>query len=144
MTTTVRRPRGEEELAAALALRLEVFCGEQGVTFDGDRDGLDDEAVHLVAVDGAGEVVGTCRLLIEPGATARFGRLCVRASARGTGVGAQLLSEAEREARAAGARRIGMHAQTGALSLYRRAGFRAYGEPFDEEGIEHVGMEKNL
>jgi predicted GNAT family N-acyltransferase len=143
VTPTVRRTRDEEELAAALALRIEVFCGEQGVTFDGDRDGLDDEAVHLVAVEGD-EVVGTCRLLIEPGGTARFGRLCVRASARGTGVGGLLLAEAEREARAGGARRIGMHAQTDALSLYRRAGFRPYGERFDEEGIEHLGMEKDL
>jgi predicted GNAT family N-acyltransferase len=140
---TVRRPRDEEELAAALALRIEVFCGEQGVTFEGDRDGLDDKAVHLVAVEGD-EVVGTCRMLIEPGGTARFGRLCVRASARGTGVGGLLLAEAEREARAGGARRIGMHAQTDALSLYRRAGFRPYGERFDEEGIEHLGMEKDL
>jgi predicted GNAT family N-acyltransferase len=141
---TVRRPRDEQELAAALALRIEVFCGEQGVTFDGDRDGLDDEALHLVALDDADAVIGTCRLLIEPGGTARFGRLCVLASARGTGVGGALLDAAEREARAAHARRIGMHAQTGALSLYRRAGFRSYGEPFDEEGIEHVGMEKHL
>jgi ElaA protein len=143
VTPTVRRPRDEEELAAALALRIEVFSGEQGVTFDGDRDGLDDEALHLVAVEGD-DVIGTCRLLIEPGGTARFGRLCVRASARGTGVGALLLAEAEREARSAGARRIGMHAQTDALSLYRRAGFRPYGERFDEEGIEHQGMEKDL
>ena len=144
MTPTVRRPRDEEELAAALALRIEVFCGEQGVTFDGDRDGLDDEALHLVAIGDGGEVVGTCRMLIEPGGTARFGRLCVRASARGTGVGALLLAEAEREARAGGARRVGMHAQTDALGLYRRAGYAEYGEPFDEEGIEHVGMEKML
>lgn len=141
---TVRRPRDERELAAALALRIEVFCGEQGVTFDGDRDGLDDEAVHLVAIGDDGEVIGTCRLLIEPGGTARFARLCVRAGARGTGVGGALLESAEREARAADARRIGMHAQTAALSLYRRAGFRTYGEPFDDEGIEHVGMEKDL
>jgi predicted GNAT family N-acyltransferase len=140
----VRRPRDEQELAAALALRIEVFCGEQGVTFDGDRDGLDDEAVHLVAIGDDGAVIGTCRLLIEPGGTARFARLCVRASARGTGVGGALLAAAEREARAAGARRIGMHAQTGALSLYLRAGFRPYGERFDEEGLEHVGMEKDL
>ncbi len=112
--------------------------------FDGDRDGLDDEALQLVAIGEDGGLIGTCRLLIKPGGTARFGRLCVRASARGTGVGAALLDAAEREARAAGARRIGMHAQTDALALYRRAGFRPYGEPFDEEGIEHVGMEKHL
>jgi predicted GNAT family N-acyltransferase len=31
-----------------------------------------------------------------------------------------------------------------ALALYRRAGFRPYGERFDEEGIEHLGMEMDL
>jgi predicted GNAT family N-acyltransferase len=138
----VRRPRDDDELAAALAVREEVFCGEQGVPLEADLDGLDDEAVHLVAVEG--EVLGTCRLLIEPGGTAKFARLCVRASARGRGVARALLDAAEAEARAAGARRIGMHAQTDALPLYERAGYTTYGERFDEEGIEHVGMEKQL
>ena len=69
----IRRPRDEHELAAALALREEVFCGEQGVTLDGDQDGRDAEALQLVAVDG--EVLGTCRLLLEPGGTAKFARL---------------------------------------------------------------------
>jgi ElaA protein len=142
MAIEVRRPRDKRELAAALALREEVFCGEQGVTLDGDRDGRDGEAVHLVAVDD--DVIGTCRMLIEPGGTAKFGRLCVRASARGRGVGAALLDAAEAEARAAGAVRVGMHAQSGALQLYERAGYTPYGERFDEEGIEHIGMEKRL
>jgi predicted GNAT family N-acyltransferase len=142
MAIDVRRPRDEQEIAAALALREEVFCGEQGVTLEGDRDGRDREALHLVAVDDG--IVGTCRLLIEPGGTAKFGRLCVRTSARGRGVGAALLDAAEHEARAAGARRIGMHAQTDALGLYERAGYTPFGERFDEEGIEHLGMEKHL
>ena len=72
----IRRPRDEHELAAALALREAVFCGEQGVRLDGDQDGRDAEALQLVAVDG--EVLGTCRLLVEPGGTAKFARLCVR------------------------------------------------------------------
>ena len=142
MSLTVRRPHGDE-LASALALREAVFCGEQGVAPDADRDGLDGEAVHLVAIDRA-TVVGTCRLLIEPGATARFGRLCVASSERRRGVAGALLEGAEREAHASGARRMVMHAQTGALELYRRAGYTPYGEPFDEEGIEHLGMEKPL
>jgi predicted GNAT family N-acyltransferase len=142
MALEVRPPRDEEELAAALELREEVFCGEQGVRFEGDRDGRDHEALQLIAVDG--ELLGTCRMLIEPGGTAKFGRLCVRPSGRGRGIGAALLAAAEEEARAAGARRIGMHAQTGALGLYERAGYTPYGERFDEEGIEHLGMEKHL
>jgi ElaA protein len=112
------------------------------VTVAGDRDGRDPEALHLVAVDGA--VLGTCRMLVEPGGTAKFGRLCVRADARGRGIAAALLDTAEQEARAAGAIRIGMHAQTDALGLYERAGYTPYGDRFDEEGIEHLGMEKHL
>jgi predicted GNAT family N-acyltransferase len=144
LNPAVRRVRDDEELAAALALREQVFCREQGVPLAADLDGLDGDAVQLVAVDGDGTVLGTCRVLIEPEGTARFGRLCVSAAARGHGVGGALLAEAERESRAGGARRIGMHAQTDALELYRRAGYGPYGDPFDEEGIEHVGMEKRL
>ena len=140
----VRRVRDPEEMAAALALREEVFIVEQGVTPDGDRDGRDPEAVQLVAVDTDGGLLGTCRLLVEPTGTAKFGRLAVRAEARGRGIGAALLAEAEREARAAGARRMGLHAQTDALGLYERAGFLPYGARFVEEGIEHQGMEKDL
>lgn len=144
LTPEVRRARDEEELAAALALREQVFCREQGVPLEADLDGLDDDAVQLVAVDDDGTVLGTCRVLIEPGGSARFGRLCVSAADRGRGVGGALLAQAERESRAGGARRIGMHAQTRALELYRRVGYLPYGDPFDEEGIEHVGMEKRL
>jgi len=54
MAIVVRRPRDKRELAAALALREEVFCGEQGVTLEGDRDGRDGEALHLVAFDEEG------------------------------------------------------------------------------------------
>jgi predicted GNAT family N-acyltransferase len=37
-----------------------------------------------------------------------------------------------------------LHAQTAALGLYERAGYTAYGVPFDDEGIEHLAMEKRL
>ena len=139
----VRRAAGPTELQAALDLREEVFCVEQGVTVAGDRDGRDDEAVQLVAVNGDGEVVGTCRLLLEDG-TAKFGRFAVRRDHRGAGVGRRLLALAEREALARGARRMGLAAQTRAMGIYERAGFTAYGETFDDEGIPHRGMEKSL
>lgn len=138
----IRRVRDRAELDAALALREAVFVGEQGVTPGGERDGLDDEALHLIAVGEDGGVVGTCRIL--PGRRARFGRLCVRADHRRRGIAAALLAAAEREARAAGAEEMGLHAQTDALALYLDAGFTPYGERFEEEGIAHQGMEKRL
>ena len=138
----LRRARDEAEVAAALELREAVFCGEQGVTFAGERDGLDGEALHVVAVED-GEVVGTCRLLRE-GDAMRLGRMAVAPAARGRGLGAALLAEAERQAAAAGATRVELHAQERARSLYARGGYEPRGGPFVEEGIPHIAMEKTL
>jgi predicted GNAT family N-acyltransferase len=143
VSAEVRRARDAQELAAALALREEVFVGEQGVSAEGDRDGRDEEAVQLVVTGTDGTVVATARILVDAG-RARFGRLCVRRDLRGRGIARSLLAEAEREARAAGCTAIGLHAQTDALQLYLDAGYEPYGERFEEEGIEHQAMEKRL
>jgi predicted GNAT family N-acyltransferase len=138
----VRLARGADEVAAALRLREQVFSVEQGVRADADRDGRDPEATHVVAVNGH-EVIGTCRLVFD-GPVARLGRMAVERSWRGRGVGAALLDHAERCSREVGARRIDLHAQTPAISLYARCGFVERGEPFVEEGIPHVSMDKSL
>ena len=143
MSAKVRLAQDAREVAAALALREAVFCEEQGVPLEADRDGLDDRALHVVAIE-AGEVLGTCRVVLDGDGGARFGRLSVRRDARRRGLAAALLREAERQARAAGAGRMTLHAQTSALELYRRAGYEAEGEPFDEEGIEHLRMTRSL
>lgn len=119
-----------------------MFCGEQGVSARADRDGRDDEATHLVAVD-EGRVVGTCRLLFRS-RVARLGRLAVEPQRRGGGIAAAILHEADRVARAHGAEAISLHAQTYALPLYLDAGYEERGPTFTEEGIEHVAMEKRL
>lgn len=138
----VRRVRDEEEMRAALALRHQVFCIEQGVPEYEELDGRDSDGVHLAAV-GDDELLGTCRLLLV-GQTVQFSRLAVRLDARRRGVATKLLELAEAEARAAGARRLVLHAQTYARALYETAGYRARGKLFIEAGIEHVAMEKAL
>ena len=129
-------------LDQALALRERVFCGEQGVELAAERDGLDDQALHVVSVRD-GRVLGTCRVLVRDG-VGRLGRMAVEPWARGRGIGAELLVEAERAARAAGAVRMRLHAQTAARPLYERGGYLQVGEPFVEEGIDHVTMERAL
>jgi predicted GNAT family N-acyltransferase len=140
--TEVRAARSSSEVDEALELRRRVFVGQQGVTLEADRDGLDPEATHIVAIDG-GRVIGTCRLVFDDG-LARLGRMAVEDEARGRGIGAALLAVAEAHARAAGATRIRLHAQLAARSLYERGGFEARGEEFMEEGIPHLTMEKLL
>jgi predicted GNAT family N-acyltransferase len=138
----IRRARTREELAAALEIRHEVFCVEQGVPERDELDGRDHEGIHLVAVRD-GEVVATCRIVLV-GTTAQFSRLAVRRSGRRQRIATALLAAADEESRAGGARRIVLHAQTYARRLYERAGYRPRGRAFWEAGIEHIAMEKLL
>ena len=140
--TEVRPVRDQSEIDAALALRYEVFCLEQGVSLAEERDGLDGEALHLVVV-ADGEVVGTCRLLAE-GPEVKLGRMAVASGHRGRGLAAELLVEAEARARELGAQRIALAAQLSARALYERAGYALYGDMFLDAGIEHVMMAKAL
>ncbi len=138
----IRRFRGENEMSQLLALRHDVFCGEQGVPVREETDGRDGEAIHLVAVAGE-EVLATCRLLFV-GTTVQFSRLAVRQSARRQRLATRLLSLADEEARRGGARRLVLHAQTYACPLYEAAGYEPRGRVFMEAGIEHVAMEKSI
>jgi predicted GNAT family N-acyltransferase len=123
-------------------LRVRVFCDEQGVERRAELDGLDDEATQIVAVDDA-EVIATCRLRFVNG-ECKLERMAVERRHRGGGVGRALLDAAEDEAGRLGASSMLLHAQRRAEGFYAAAGYRAEGEPFDEEGIEHVRMRKPL
>jgi predicted GNAT family N-acyltransferase len=138
----VRRVRGEAEMAAALELRHDVFCVEQGVPEWEELDGRDAEGIHLVAV-ADGQLMGVCRVLFV-GNTAQFSRLAVRMSARRNGIATALLKAADEETLAIGGRRLVLHAQTYARTLYERAGYRPRGRAFTEAGIEHIAMEKHV
>lgn len=125
-----------------MELRREVFCDEQGVSLASERDGRDGRgAIHLVAVDD--RVIGTCRLIVG-GRTATLSRMAVAPGRRRQGTGAALLNAAEAAARDRRAKRISLHAQIRAQAFYDRAGYRAKGRRFVEEGIDHVAMEKRL
>ena len=144
MSVEIRRAHGRAELDALLDLRHRVFCLEQGVPKREELDGRDDDAVHLIALRSEdGRVVGTCRLLFID-RTVQLSRLAVEPEARRQGIAAALLREADREASAARAKRIVLHAQTYAKRLYAANGYEERGRTFVEAGIEHVAMEKRL
>ena len=144
LTVTVREARDGAELDAAMALRIKVFCGEQGVDEEEERDDLDQEATQIVAVDEAG-VIATCRLrFLEDGGVCKLERMAVERRLRELGVGSRLLAGAEAEARERGAREMLLHAQRRAEGFYAAQGYAPEGETFMDAGIEHIAMRKGL
>jgi predicted GNAT family N-acyltransferase len=140
--TEVRPITGPGELEAALAVRRIVFIDEQGVPEADDLDGLDGEALQLVAIDD-GRVVATCRLL-GAGDAMKLQRMAVLPEARRRGLARRLIDASESQARAAGYRRMMLDAQLDARPVYRSAGYAEQGGIFLDAGIEHVRMTKDL
>jgi len=138
-----RMVRNEDERRIALAIRHRVFIVEQQVPAELETDEYDAEADHLIGlVDGA--PLGAGRLVVEPDAQGHLGRLAVLAEARGSGLGVALVRAIEGRARERGLREIVLGAQVYAVGFYQRLGYAAYGEVFDDAGIPHRHMHKEL
>ncbi len=139
----IRWARGAAELDGALALREEVFCVEQGVAREEEIDGRDDEASHVVALSSGGEVIGTLRLLVD-GEVSKVGRVAVRRERRGEGIAARMISLALTEAVRRGCTRARLASQLEVVGLYERAGFEVCSGEFEDAGIPHVWMQREL
>lgn len=122
--------------AHAQALRVEVFVVEQGVPIELEWDEADAVSTHAVAYDEGGMPVATGRLLPD----GHIGRMAVRHSARGQGIGSQVLRALIAEAQRLGYGQLVLHAQTHAIAFYTRHGFVMRGEEFMEAGIPHREM----
>jgi len=131
-------------------LRTRVFVGEQGVPPEIEQDDRDATAVHVVSRDGTGDVAGrvvaTGRLLLpgDGSGTAAIGRMAADASVRGLGHGAAVLAELHRQAALRGATAVELHAQVTARGFYERAGYAAVGEEYQEAGIAHITMRRDV
>ena len=120
----------------AQPVRFAVFVEEQRVPAEMELDEHDAVSLHALAVDAAGTVLGTGRLLPD----GHIGRMAVLRQARGAGVGSALLRALLQAARDRGDREVLLSAQTHAIPFYERFGFVVDGKEYDDAGIPHRQM----
>ena len=128
------------DLTDCLAIRYDVFVVEQNVPVELERDELDAMALHFLGrVDDV--PTGTARIVVKDD-TGKIGRVAVLKAARGNGLGTALVRTCLDELRKTpGVMRAALGAQLDALGFYERLGFVAYGDVFDDAGIDHRMME---
>ena len=120
----------------AQEVRHEVFVLEQNVAIELEWDEMDAQCLHAVVYDDVGQVLATARLLPD----GHIGRMAVRKTARGQGIGGIMLQALMDEAHKRGERSVLLNAQTHAEPFYRRFGFVRDSEEFMEAGIAHIRM----
>lgn len=121
-------------------MRRAVFVAEQGIAEEDEWDDADAYSVHALALAAKRDAVGTGRL--EP--TGKIGRIAVLTEFRNRGLGGELLEWLVAQARRQGMKTVHLHAQVRALQFYLRHGFEPEGAEFDEVGIPHQRMHRQL
>lgn len=120
-------------------IRNTVFSGEQNVDPNLDFDGQDKDSVHALVFVG-NKAVATGRILSD----GHIGRVAVLKEYRGKQYGSLILAELERVAIENNYERIYLGSQLHAVNFYAKLGYTTYGEQYEEAGIQHRLMEKQL
>ena len=126
-----------------LQLRERVFIVEQTCAYL-DADGDDPRCWHgLGSLRDTGQLVLTARI-VPPGlkyAEPAIGRVVSAPEIRRTGLGRVLMLEAIAQTqRLYPGQGIRLSAQRYLETFYGSLGFEPYGEPYEEDGIPHIGM----
>lgn len=135
----VRRAQTQQDLESVFAIRHQVFIEEQGVPIEEERDSYDLEAWHWLAWN-QGMPIATARLVRIRPDQGKVGRVAVLPSARGGGVGRQLMFAIHDAAQEEGIVQLFLDAQLTVIPFYEALGYETQGEVFEDCGILHRRM----
>jgi predicted GNAT family N-acyltransferase len=128
----------------ASPLRTEVFVHEQKVPAEMEWDHEDETALHAVALNRMGMPLATGRLIQHAPGVSRIGRMAVKKQMRGSDLGRRVLHALMDAAQNRGDTQVILHAQCSAEGFYKRSGFEPHGAVFEEAGIAHIEMSRQL
>lgn len=127
----------------AFEVRRTVFVEEQGFALEIEIDDEDKKALHIVGYLES-VPVAVSRLILKNNEVIKIGRVAVKKSHRKQNLGKQIMDYIEHYAHSNHFKKLSLSSQYSAKSFYEKSGYQAIGEPYDEEGVKHILMEKQL
>jgi predicted GNAT family N-acyltransferase len=110
-----------------------------------EKDDREEKSQHLMVVDPESRVLAVGRLHFNSSTEAQIRFMAVAPEEQGRGLGAAVLRDCERRARAAGAHSIVLNAREDVQEFYQRYGFEVIGPgPTMFKVLRHVQMRKIL
>ncbi|MFP2899338.1 GNAT family N-acetyltransferase [Corallococcus sp. 4LFB] len=126
-----------------LELRFRVLREPLGHTRASVKFPFEHDSLHLVLhADGA--VLGCVLFHPEDAHGGRLFQMAVDPTLQGRGYGAKLVLALEDALRGRGFRHVHLHARAPVVPFYERLGYAVYGEPYEEVGIPHRNMQRDL
>ena len=138
--------RTKEALEKCFEIRNTVFVIEQNVPIEEEIDGLDSldaNCIHILATVNEIEA-GTLRIIPKANKEFKIGRVAVLKEFRKHKIGLKMMNFAEKVIKNSGGNEVILEAQLQARGFYERLGYCEEGEIFQDAGIDHIKMRKQL
>jgi predicted GNAT family N-acyltransferase len=128
---------------SCVALRYEVLRKPLGLNFTEEELDAESHDIHIACIDDD-EVLGCCVLSKLDDQILRLRQMAVSTKSQGKGIGESIMLFAKKLALDKGYTKIMMHARDSALGFYEKMGYKIVGNMFNEVGLPHYFMEKEL
>ena len=141
----VRAPQSKTEFEHYYDLRWRILRAPWQQPRGSERDPHEDNAIHAMALNDAGQIIGVARLHQINNTTAQIRYMAVEDRWQGRGIGDALLRYLEEQARTLGVWLIKLNAREDNVGFYTKRGYQISGPGhllFGE--IKHQKLEKRL
>ena len=141
----LRAPQTQSELNDYYELRWQILRAPWQQPRGSERDQYDDNAIHAMAMNDQGDIVGVARLHLIDRTTAQIRYMAVADHCQHKGVGEALLRYLEEKAKALGVRIIKLNARENSVGFYTKRGYQITGPGHLLYGeIKHQKLEKRF
>lgn len=142
---TVKTPQTDSERQHYYDLRWRILRAPWQQPRGSERDEYEAGAIHAIAIDRDGNVIGVARLHLVDKTTAQIRYMAIEDSLQKRGVGKALLRYLEAQALASGILRINLDARENCAGFYLKQGYHVTGPGHVLYGeIKHQKMQKQL
>lgn len=139
----VKLAQTEQEKELAFNIRKKVFVEEQGIPLHLEIDEFDQTATHFVVLEND-EPIAAARIRETELNVGKVERVCVLPEHRRKHLGVLVMNALEEHAKQHGWKKLKLNAQTYAIPFYEKLSFQVTSPEFDDAGIPHRAMEKEI
>ena len=145
MAFEIKQPTDEDEFSAYYRFRWQLLRAPWKQPPGSEIDELEDSCFHLMALSDKKDVIGVARLQLNSSEQAQIRYMAVSRAYERQGIGRELITVMEKQARESGIDTIVLEAREAAVGFYKKLGYRVIEKSyrlFDE--IQHFRMMKEL
>ena len=143
MSVKIKEVEIISEFVDAIMIRVDVFITEQGFKPGWEPDENDKTARNFIAIV-EDKIVGTARFRESEPGTIKIERMATKKEYRGQGIGKAILDFMIEKIKKLNPKKIFANCQVQAREFYEKCGFKQVSEPYDQWGVMHIDMEREI